>query len=166
MTEPVPERTSADAATGTPPAAGGRAAEQPPAEQPSAPREPDPAEPLPGTTGAGQAAPVEQPPAGRGDAAAPTATGEPSGTGTPTGTGDPTDTGDPTTAGAFGQAGADPHDLLGTLSLADIEADIDRLMTEKMSELDGMLAGLEELVQRLEGEITHLEPPRDDTTTP
>ena len=56
--------------------------------------------------------------------------------------------------------------MFGSLSLTDIEADIDRLMNDKMSELDGMLAGLEELVQRLEGEITNLEPPSDDANTP
>ncbi|GAA1280694.1 hypothetical protein [Saccharothrix xinjiangensis] len=149
MTEPVPERALADAAAGTPPAAGGLAAEQRAAEQPSAPPEPEPAGPPPGTTGAQQAAPVEQPPAGAPDQAAPA---DPAGT-------------DPA-GGAGEQAAGNPQDLFGTLSLASIEADIDRLMTEKMSELDGMLAGLEELVQRLEGEITQLEPPSDDTTTP
>jgi hypothetical protein len=92
---------------------------------------------LPGTTGAGQAAPVEQPP----DAP-------------------------PGAPGFDRDAAGNPQELLGTLSLASIEADLDRLMTEKMSELDGMLAGLEELVQRLEGEITQLEPPDDDTRTP
>ncbi|MFI9007022.1 hypothetical protein ACIGNX_07310 [Actinosynnema sp. NPDC053489] len=56
---------------------------------------------------------------------------------------------------------ADPQELFGSLSLSAIEADIDRLMSDKMSQLDGMLAGLEELVQRLEGEITNLEPPSD-----
>lgn len=60
----------------------------------------------------------------------------------------------------------DPQELFGSLSLTAIEADIDRLMNDKMSELDGMLAGLEELVQKLEGEITQLEPPTDDTITP
>ncbi|MEV8443144.1 hypothetical protein AB0425_37685 [Actinosynnema sp. NPDC051121] len=63
-------------------------------------------------------------------------------------------------------AAANPQELFGSLSLAAIEADIDRLMSDKMSELDGMLAGLEDLVQRLEGEITNLEPPPDEADTP
>ncbi|KOX13725.1 hypothetical protein ADK67_43795 [Saccharothrix sp. NRRL B-16348] len=74
-------------------------------------------------------------------------------------------------AGAAGAAGpqpaaANPQELFGSLSLSAIEADIDRLMSDKMSQLDGMLAGLEDLVQRLEGEITNLEPPPDDSDTP
>ncbi|MFD1152290.1 hypothetical protein, partial [Saccharothrix hoggarensis] len=70
-------------------------------------------------------------------------------------------------AGGPGAGGpVDPQELFGSLSLSAIEADIDRLMNDKMSELDGMLAGLEELVQRLEGEITNLEPPPDDPKTP
>lgn len=61
----------------------------------------------------------------------------------------------------------DPQLLFGSLNLAAIEADIEAMMSDKMSELDGMLAGLEELVGRLETEITSLEtPPPDDTTTP
>ncbi|MFD0199408.1 MULTISPECIES: hypothetical protein [Saccharothrix] len=59
-----------------------------------------------------------------------------------------------------------PQELFGSLSLSAIEADIDRLMSDKMSQLDGMLAGLEELVQKLEGEITNLEPPPDEADTP
>ncbi|WP_033436563.1 hypothetical protein [Saccharothrix sp. NRRL B-16314] len=74
-------------------------------------------------------------------------------------------------AGAEAGAGAgavppNPQELFGSLSLSAIEADIDRLMNDKMSQLDGMLAGLEDLVQRLEGEITNLEPPPDAPTTP
>ncbi|MBW4715777.1 hypothetical protein [Saccharothrix obliqua] len=60
----------------------------------------------------------------------------------------------------------DPQALFNTLSLAEIEADIERVMNDKMTELDGMLAGLEELVVRLEGEITALETPPDDSPTP
>lgn len=63
-------------------------------------------------------------------------------------------------------AAANPQELFGSLSLSAIEADIDRLMSDKMSQLDGMLAGLEDLVQRLEGEITNLEPPPDGPDTP
>ncbi|ONI82423.1 hypothetical protein ALI22I_40745 [Saccharothrix sp. ALI-22-I] len=96
---------AADAATATPPPAGGQATEQ------QATETPEPAEPAPA-------------------------------------------------------AGMNPQELFGSLSLADIEADIDRLMNDKMSQLDGMLAGLEDLVQKLEGEITNLEPPPDDPTTP
>ncbi|MEU5691399.1 hypothetical protein [Actinosynnema sp. NPDC020468] len=51
-------------------------------------------------------------------------------------------------------------------SFAALEANLEALMNDKMSELDGMLAGLEELVVRLEGEITGLEPPPDGTATP
>ncbi|MEU4769575.1 hypothetical protein AB0H12_40760 [Actinosynnema sp. NPDC023794] len=77
-------------------------------------------------------------------------------------------------AGEPGAAGADepqpaaanPQELFGSLSLSAIEADIDRLMSDKMSQLDGMLAGLEDLVQRLEGEITNLEAPPDESDTP
>jgi hypothetical protein len=65
-----------------------------------------------------------------------------------------------------GAPAANPQELFGSLSLAAIEADIDRLMNDKMSQLDGMLAGLEDLVQRLEGEITNLEPPPDGPATP
>ena len=57
---------------------------------------------------------------------------------------------------------ANPQELFGSLSLSAIEADIDRLMSDKMSQLDGMLEGLEELVQRLEGEITNLEQPPEE----
>ncbi|MEU4802344.1 hypothetical protein [Actinosynnema sp. NPDC023587] len=60
----------------------------------------------------------------------------------------------------------DPQSLFGSLSLASIEADIDAMMNDKMTELDGMLAGLEQLVVRLEGEITSLETPPDDSPTP
>ncbi|MFE9744627.1 hypothetical protein ACFYOT_06960 [Saccharothrix saharensis] len=69
-------------------------------------------------------------------------------------------------AGGSGPAGANPQELFGSLSLSAIEADIDRLMSDKMSQLDGMLAGLEDLVQRLEGEITNLETPPDEPHTP
>ncbi|MCE6995801.1 hypothetical protein LZG04_13460 [Saccharothrix sp. S26] len=64
-----------------------------------------------------------------------------------------------------GPAAANPQELFGSLSLSAIEADIDRLMNDKMSQLDGMLAGLEDLVQRLEGEITNLEAPPDGPDT-
>ncbi|MFI9813052.1 hypothetical protein [Saccharothrix variisporea] len=77
---------------------------------------------------------------------------------------------DVTATGAVGPGGmpaVDPQLLFGSLNLAAIEADIEAMMSDKMSELDGMLAGLEELVGRLESEITSLEtPPPDDTTTP
>ena len=39
-------------------------------------------------------------------------------------------------------AAANPQELFGSLSLSAIEADIDRLMSDKMSQLDGMLAAL------------------------
>lgn len=84
-------------------------------------------------------------PAGEPDATTPDATGS--------------DAAEPDAAGPA----ANPQELFGSLSLAAIEADIDRLMSDKMSQLDGMLAGLEDLVQRLEGEITDLESPPDDT---
>ncbi len=71
-----------------------------------------------------------------------------------------------TPADAAAAPSANPRELFGNLSLSAIEADIDRLMSDKMSQLDGMLAGLEELVQRLEGEITNLEPPPDEPDTP
>ncbi|GGP56567.1 hypothetical protein [Saccharothrix coeruleofusca] len=51
-------------------------------------------------------------------------------------------------------AGAEPPPAP---SMAAFEADLDALMNEKMGELDGMLAGLEQLVDRLEGEISQLE---------
>ncbi|ROP39657.1 hypothetical protein [Saccharothrix texasensis] len=80
------------------------------------------------------------------------------------------ETGTGHTAGTTGADGpppaANPQELFGSLSLSAIEADIDRLMSDKMSQLDGMLAGLEDLVQRLEGEITNLEPPPDGPDTP
>ncbi|QFZ23644.1 hypothetical protein [Saccharothrix syringae] len=182
MTEPVPERASADAAAGAPPTAGPHAAGQRAAEQPSAPPEPGSddradterddrggagagTEPPPGTTGAAQAAPVEQPPTGGRPTGERQAGERPAGEQPgeqPTGEQPGFD------FAAFAQAAAagNPRDAVGSLSLAAIEADIDRLMTEKMSELDGMLAGLEELVERLEGEITQLEPPTDDNPTP
>jgi hypothetical protein len=56
----------------------------------------------------------------------------------------------------------DPQLLFGGLSLDAIEADIDAMMADKMSRLDGMLSGLEELVVRLEGELTALETPPED----
>jgi len=87
----------------------------------------------------------------------------------PPGGPDTTDTTD--SAGAAGADGpqpaaVNPQELFGSLSLSAIEADIDRLMSDKMSQLDGMLAGLEDLVQRLEGEITNLEQPPDESDTP
>ncbi|GAB2996257.1 hypothetical protein [Saccharothrix stipae] len=111
----------------------------PQAPEPTAPQAPEPAPAEPG--------PVEPEPTA---AAAPTAP-EPAGPG-PSGP-------DPTPGPA---AAANPQELFGSLSLSAIEADIDRLMSDKMSQLDGMLEGLEELVQRLEGEITNLEAPPDD----
>ncbi len=70
------------------------------------------------------------------------------------------------TPNAGPSAPVDPQLLFGSLSLSSIEADIDRMMNDKMTELDGMLAGLEQLVVRLEGEITALETPPDDSPTP
>ncbi|WP_440899710.1 hypothetical protein [Actinosynnema sp.] len=58
---------------------------------------------------------------------------------------------------------ADPQAVFAGLSLASLEADLDALMSDKMGELDGMLAGLEQLVERLEGEVTQLEKPSDDS---
>ncbi|QQQ76151.1 hypothetical protein IOD16_34825 [Saccharothrix sp. 6-C] len=136
MTEPVPGQTP------EPAVADDAIAPPPPAGEP----EPDTAatEPAPDATAS--------------DATASDATGA-------TGTGH--------TAGPAGAGEADgpppaanPQELFGSLSLSAIEADIDRLMSDKMSQLDGMLAGLEDLVQRLEGEITNLEPPPDGPDTP
>ncbi|MGM1061057.1 hypothetical protein [Saccharothrix sp. Mg75] len=174
MTEPVPGQTPepavTDAAAATRPGAGTSSADRPHAETPNADR-PDAGSPaagrstepaaeraggpLPGTTGAAQAAPVEAAPDRAPDSASDSAPDHAAGH-APDPAADPA----PEPAPAAGQ------DVFGGLSLAAIEADIDRLMSDKMSELDGMLAGLEELVQRLEGEITQLEPPGEDTSTP
>ncbi|PSL54986.1 hypothetical protein B0I31_106509 [Saccharothrix carnea] len=140
MTEPVPGQTpepaAADDATAPPPPA----------------REPETAEP--GTTG--PATPELQTPE-----TTESATPDP-------GTPDFGTSGSGATAGDTTGAGpaVDPQELFGSLSLSAIEADIDRLMSDKMSQLDGMLAGLEELVQKLEGEITNLEQPPDEADTP
>ncbi|TQM82285.1 hypothetical protein FHX81_4686 [Saccharothrix saharensis] len=143
MTEPVPGQTpepaAADGATTTPPPA--REPEPDPAER--AVPEPAAAEPTdaePGTAEADAAQPDTE------------ADGAPA-AGSPA-------------AGGPGSAAANPQELFGSLSLSAIEADIDRLMSDKMSQLDGMLAGLEDLVQRLEGEITDLETPPDEPHTP
>ncbi|CCH35378.1 hypothetical protein ABZ816_12300 [Actinosynnema sp. NPDC047251] len=122
---------------------------------PTAVPHPDPApEPAPGDT-------TEPAADATADATASTTEGTTEGTAADT----PTDAAD-----APGRPGAvppvDPQLLFGNLSLASIEADIDAMMNDKMTELDGMLAGLEELVVRLEGEITSLEVPPDDSPTP
>ncbi|MCC8244255.1 hypothetical protein [Saccharothrix luteola] len=129
-------------------------------------------EPVPGQTpepAVADDAIATPPPAGKPETAEPeTAEPEPTAAGEPD-TADATDTADPNgTAGADGPqpTAANPQELFGSLSLSAIEADIDRLMSDKMSQLDGMLAGLEDLVQRLEGEITNLEPPPDESDTP
>ncbi|XVS64149.1 hypothetical protein ACQPYE_38885 [Actinosynnema sp. CA-299493] len=134
-------------------------------------------EPVPGQTpepAVADDAIATPPPAGEPDTAATDATdtggaAEPGVTGPATAATDTADT--PGTAGTDGADGprpgaANPQELLGSLSLSAIEADIDRLMSDKMSQLDGMLAGLEDLVQRLEGEITNMESPSDGPDTP
>jgi hypothetical protein len=179
MTEPVPGQTPepavTDAAAVTPPAADPSVAEQQPteptAQRPETPPTdaaatgPEPVDaaatgPTPAESKPAPAEPAE-PEQASSEAAGAEATGpeatEPEATGPE--------------AQAEGGAGAgtvppNPQELFGSLSLSAIEADIDRLMNDKMSQLDGMLAGLEDLVQRLEGEITNLEPPPDDPTTP
>ena len=146
MTEPVPGQTPepavADDATATPPPAG---------EPDTA--EPDTAEPETAQPETARPEAVEpdtaQPDTARPGAVQPEATEQ-----------------EPGEQAAGEQAAANPQELFGSLSLSAIEADIDRLMSDKMSQLDGMLAGLEELVQRLEGEITNLEPPPDEADTP
>jgi len=53
-------------------------------------------------------------------------------------------------------AAAPPTDFQG-LSIAAMEADIEALMNDKMSQLDEMLAGLELLVQKIEGDLDEIE---------
>jgi hypothetical protein len=141
MTEPVPGQTPEPAVTDA-------AAATPPAAEQQPPEPPERSETPPADAAATGPEPTEPEPT------------EP----------EPAESG-PAEAQAEGGAGAgtvppNPQELFGSLSLSAIEADIDRLMNDKMSQLDGMLAGLEDLVQRLEGEITNLEPPPDDPATP
>ncbi|WP_447004684.1 hypothetical protein ACRAKI_34725 [Saccharothrix isguenensis] len=156
MTEPVPGQTPepavTDAANATPPAADPPAA----AQQPTETHEPDLAATKPGPAESRSTDPVETADPAGAEAAGRGARAE-------SRTEASADAEGPAEAGAVPP---NPQELFGSLSLSAIEADIDRLMNDKMSELDGMLAGLEDLVQRLEGEITNLEPPPDDPATP
>ncbi|WP_158846985.1 hypothetical protein [Saccharothrix deserti] len=149
MTEPVPGQTPepavADAATATPPA-DRHVTEQQPSGAPEPdvtatepPEQSDPSEPSKAAEQSEQSEGAEQ--------------------------SEPSEGAEPPAAEPAAAA-VNPQELFGSLSLTAIEADIDRLMNDKMSQLDGMLAGLEELVQKLEGEITSLETPPDDTPTP
>jgi hypothetical protein len=47
----------------------------------------------------------------------------------------------------------DPQALLRGLSIADLESDVEALMNDRMAELDQMLDGLDQLVQKIEGEM-------------
>jgi hypothetical protein len=51
----------------------------------------------------------------------------------------------------------DPQAILQGMSIADLESDIEALMNDRMSELDEMLDGLEQLVQKIEGEMDQFE---------
>lgn len=47
----------------------------------------------------------------------------------------------------------DPQAILASLSMSDMEADVEALMNDRMSKLDEMLDGLDQLVSRIEGEM-------------
>jgi hypothetical protein len=50
----------------------------------------------------------------------------------------------------------DPQAILAALSITDMEADVEALMNDRMSKLDEMLDGLDQLVARIEGEMDQL----------
>lgn len=54
----------------------------------------------------------------------------------------------------------DPQNPFAGLSIAGLEADINSLMGERMSQLDEMLAGLEQLVEKIEKDIDNYDPPQ------
>ncbi|MER5264389.1 hypothetical protein ABTZ99_20180 [Actinosynnema sp. NPDC002837] len=127
-------------------------------------------EPVPGQTpepAVADDATATPPPAGEPETAEPQTAGPEATAPEPTAAAEPETAQNADTAAAAGPPpAANPQELFGSLSLSAIEADIDRLMSDKMKQLDGMLAGLEDLVHRLEGEITNLEPPPDESDTP
>ncbi|MEO6088615.1 MAG: hypothetical protein ABIQ18_36445 [Umezawaea sp.] len=51
----------------------------------------------------------------------------------------------------------DPQTIMAGLSITDMEADVDALLNDKMSKLDEMLDGLDQLVARIEGEVERIE---------
>jgi hypothetical protein len=51
----------------------------------------------------------------------------------------------------------DPQAILASLSITDMEADVEALMNDRMSKLDEMLDGLDQLVARIEGEMDRFE---------
>ncbi len=51
----------------------------------------------------------------------------------------------------------DPQALLAGLSITDMESNVEALMNDRMSQLDEMLDGLDQLVARIEGEMGKLE---------
>jgi hypothetical protein len=51
----------------------------------------------------------------------------------------------------------DPQAILAGLSITDMEADVEALLDDRMSKLDEMLDGLDQLVARIEGEMERLE---------
>ena len=58
----------------------------------------------------------------------------------------------------------DPQAIFAALSITDMEADVEALLNDRMSKLDEMLDGLDQLVARIEGEVdedqSRLDPPK------
>jgi hypothetical protein len=61
--------------------------------------------------------------------------------------------------------GVDPQEILnaiGGIDLDAIEADIESAFGSRMAELDKMLAGLDDLVSKIEKDIQNLDQPKPD----
>ncbi|MEU0877839.1 hypothetical protein ABZ345_04510 [Lentzea sp. NPDC005914] len=61
--------------------------------------------------------------------------------------------------------GVDPQEILKAISgvnLETIDADIESAFGAKMAELDKMLAGLDDLVNKIESDIQNLDQPKPD----
>jgi hypothetical protein len=68
---------------------------------------------------------------------------------------------EPSPESATDSSPLDPQAIFASLSIADMEADVEALLDDRMGKLDEMLDGLDQLVARIEGEMNRLETETD-----
>jgi len=71
---------------------------------------------------------------------------------------------EPSPESAADSSPLDPQAIFAGLSITDLEGDVEALLNDRMSKLDEMLDGLDQLVARIEGEVdeaqSRLDPPK------